>query len=45
MTDKDIELFNKLLLNAYIELCKAEKLLKQKGSDNDGKTKKIPNSR
>ena len=41
MTDKEIELFNKLLLNAYIELCKAEKLLKQIGSDKDGRQKDL----
>ena len=36
MDDYDIEKLNKMLMNAYNYLCRAEKLLK-KGSDKDGK--------
>ena len=39
ITDEEIEKLNKLLMHAYNELCKAEKLLK-KGSDKDGKRTK-----
>lgn len=41
LTEEEIERVNKYLLNAYIELCRAEKLLK--GSENNGsrQTKKI----
>lgn len=44
ITDEEIEKLNKLLMHAYNELCKAEKLLK-KGSDKDGRNETIQNSR
>ena len=37
MSDIDKQRLKDLLRNAYIELCKAEKLLKQQGCDKDGK--------
>ena len=35
MSNQDIETLNKMLMKAYIELCRAEKLLK--GSEEHGK--------
>lgn len=43
ITDEEIEKLNKLLMHAYNELCKAEKLLK-KGSDSDGKRTRESNT-
>lgn len=37
LTDKEIDKIEKQLMRAYNELCKIEKVLKQKGSENNGK--------
>jgi hypothetical protein len=42
ITEEEKQKLMKLLMNAYVNLCKAEKLLKE-GSDSDGKSTK-PNT-
>ena len=39
ITDEEVEELNKILMRAYIELCRAEKFLK--GSDNNGKLSEL----
>lgn len=43
LTDKEIERIEKQLMRAYNEICKIEKVLKQKGSE-DNAIEKIQNS-
>ena len=37
VTKEELEQIEKRLMRAYNELCKIQKILKQKGSDDDGK--------
>lgn len=37
LTDKEIDKIEKQLMRAYNELCKIEKVLKQKGENEDGR--------